>query len=110
MINIKINNIDVISLNSKDFFMINNRASMDFIFKSPYIFGIPERFDNFILNDTTLTKPYLLYNLEEYCAKIGAKKSVYGTVPNLTVPGKFGINNASQFWCNFGKKHVDLHR
>ena len=63
---------------------------MDFTFHSTYIYGIPERFDHFLLPDSRLSKPFTLYNWEIYCSKLGTKESMYGTVPNLIVPGKSG--------------------
>jgi len=90
--------------NSKDY-----RASVatSFYFTSPYLFGIPERADSFLLKATEHGDPYRLYNLDVFQHYPFSPQALYGSIPYMTSHGVGA--DAGLLWVNSAETWVDIY-
>jgi alpha 1,3-glucosidase len=73
---------------------------------SQYLYGLPERADNFLLKTTENDNPYRLYNLDIFQHEPYNKQNLYGSVPYLTAhSNEFDTAIA---WMNSAETFVDI--
>eukprot|EP00178_Gracilaria_changii_P014860 TRINITY_DN4171_c0_g1_i1.p1 TRINITY_DN4171_c0_g1~~TRINITY_DN4171_c0_g1_i1.p1 ORF type:complete len:967 (+),score=141.87 TRINITY_DN4171_c0_g1_i1:314-3214(+) len=77
-----------------------------------HLYGIPERTVHFSLrdtiaeNDTVLTEPYRLYNLDIFEFELVRPLGLYGSIPFLFA--RNGKENAGFLWLNTAETYVDI--
>jgi len=91
-------------------FKFDSNLSGDIKFHTQYVYGLAERAHNLLLQDTTSSFPYRMYNSDRLGYNTYSKDSLYGSIPLIT--GKIPNSSAyiSAFWQNTSETYVDIHK
>ena len=97
-------------MNGKDSLHFDDNLTADFSFSTEYLYGLPEKAINLLLEDTKTELPYRFYNQGVPIYPINSKDSLYGSVPVLVSRKKDSSTMVSIYWQNTSDTYVDVHR
>jgi hypothetical protein len=75
-------------INSNNSLKFDENLTADFTFFNEYLYGLPERASNLVLEDTKEELPYRFYNQDVPCYPLNSKNALYGTVPIIVSRSK----------------------
>lgn len=95
-------------VNSRSCLANDPHPALDFFFDHTLLYGLPERVDKVILEDTTKDKPYRLNNYDRFISEALSKSTSYGSIPLIfsAEKGKF----MCIYWANASKNYFDLKK
>jgi len=104
-------------VNAKDTLWIQDTSNLDsgavaepvaigFKFPSKYMYGLPERAANLVLNTTESSEPYYMFNTDRFPHFYQTNVSLYGSLPYLT--SHEANLDSSVMWMNSAPTWVDL--
>jgi len=94
---------------NKSLFFDDNLAA-DLTFHTEYLYGLPERATNVLLEDTKQELPYRFYNQDIPGYPIGSKNSIYGAVPIIVSRSRNSSTLVSMYWQNTSDTYIDIHK
>jgi len=97
-------------MNSNSSLRFDENLTADFTFATEYLYGLPERATNLLLEDTKVDLPYRFYNQDVPDYPVGSKNSVYGAVPIIVGRSKNTSTLVTMFWQNASDTYIDIHR
>jgi len=97
-------------MNSNSSLRFDENLTADFTFATEYLYGLPERATNLLLEDTKVDLPYRFYNQDVPDYPVGSKNSVYGAVPIIVGRSKNASTLVTMFWQNASDTYIDIHR
>ncbi len=112
-----VNGYKTLEINAKDTLFIQDTSSLGpgaeaepvalgFKFPSKYMYGLPERAANLVLNTTESSEPYYMFNTDRFPHFYQTNVSLYGSLPYLT--SHEANVDASAMWMNSAPTWVDL--
>jgi len=75
-------------------------------FQARHLFGLPERSDKFLLEDTNSSDPYRLFNVDLFPHQEFNKQGLYSSIPYVT--GHSAAHDSSVLWFNAAETWVDI--
>jgi len=97
-------------MNTKSSLRFDENLSADFTFATEYLYGLPERATNLLLEETKADMPYRFYNQDVPVYPIGSKNALYGTVPIIVGRAKNSSTLVTMYWQNTSDTYIDIHR
>lgn len=88
----------------------DENLSCDFTFNTEFLYGLPERATDLLLEDTQKDLPYRFYNQDVPAYPVGSKNSLYGTVPIIVSRKKNSPSMVTMYWQNTSDTYIDIHR
>jgi alpha-glucosidase (family GH31 glycosyl hydrolase) len=95
-------------INSVNSFSNDPHPALDFFFDHNLLYGLPERVDKLILEDTKKDKPYRLNNYDRFTSEILSKSTSYGSIPLVFSAEKGKI--LCLYWANASKNYFDVNK
>jgi len=104
------NNETLFKVNSNNSLKFDENLTCDFTFSTEYLYGLPERATDLLLEDTQKDLPYRFYNQDVPVYPLGCKNSLYGTVPIIVGRNPNSKTLVSMYWQNTSDTYIDIHR
>jgi alpha 1,3-glucosidase len=106
------NNTDEVlfEMNKNKSLKFDENLSADFTFGTEYVYGLPERATNLLLEDTKADLPYRFYNQDIPDYPVGSKNSIYGTCPIIVGRNKNNSILVTMYWQNTSDTYIDIHK
>ncbi|CDW89550.1 neutral alpha-glucosidase ab [Stylonychia lemnae] len=87
-------------------FDFRESIGLSFKMNSQYLYGLPERADEFLLKTTEKAQPYRMYNVDYFEHRAFHPQNLYGSIPYLTAhTDQF---DSSVVWMNSAETFVDI--
>jgi len=97
-------------VNGKNCLKFDENLTCDFTFSTEYLYGLPERATDLLLEDTQKDLPYRFYNQDVPVYPLDCKNSLYGTVPIIIGRNRNSKTLVSMYWQNTSDTYIDIHR
>jgi len=97
-------------MNTKNSLKFDENLAADFTFGTKYLYGLPERAYNLLLEDTKTDLPYRFYTVDNPAFPVGSKNGLYGAVPIIVGRSKNSSTLVTMYWQNASDTYIDIHR
>ena len=97
-------------MNTNKSLKFDENLTADFTFHTEYVYGLPERAQHLMLEDTKQEMPYRFYNQDIPGYSLNSKNSLYGAVPVVVSRKRNSSTFVSMYWQNTSDTYIDVHR
>jgi alpha 1,3-glucosidase len=100
----------LLEINANNSLKFDENLTADFTFYNEYLYGLPERACNLVLEDTKAELPYRFYNQDVPAYPLNSKNALYGTVPIIISRSKKSSALVTMYWQNTSDTYIDIHK
>jgi alpha 1,3-glucosidase len=100
----------VFEVNANRSLHFDENLTADFTFHTDYVYGLPERACDLLLEDTRKEHPYRFYNQDLPAFPVNSKAGLYATVPIIISRTRKSQTLVSMYWQNCSDTYIEIHK